>query len=126
MRDNLKTFLICGFAIGFILIISCKESNESDNGTVSFGVNTHLINCIANGEVFIDGKSIGIIPGCCDSIFDCTSTNTLNRTISMGNHSYFIEVEGQSGSCLREKAGDFNVLKGECIKIFMDLTKLGD
>lgn len=53
-------------AIGLLLCLftmnSCEEANESDRGKVSFGVNTHIINCIVTGEVFIDDRSIGMIP----------------------------------------------------------------
>jgi hypothetical protein len=113
--------------IGLLLIIltmyGCEKINETDKGNISFGVNTHIINCIATGEVFIDSKSIGIIPGFCDSIVDCESGSNLNKEISVGKHSYKIEVKGQSGTCYKVKEGDFELGKGECIKIFLDLRE---
>ena len=124
---NLPGFLSRKFLLfGFLLIIlagSCKKSDEPDTGNVSFGVNTHVINCIATGEVFIDNNTVGTIPGSCDTVIDCNSDNTLNATLATGTHSYRIEVTGQSGSCFKENTGDFELKKDDCIKIFFDLTE---
>ena len=131
LSEKIKTGLIrlyrkksiLGLILGVWIINGCEKSNDTDKGNVSFGVNTHIINCIATGEVFIDDKSIGIIPGFCDSVVDCNSANTLNKEISVGKHSYKIEVKGQSGSCYKIKEGSIDLKKSDCIKIFMDLTK---
>lgn len=111
------TYLFCFFATG------CEKSTEENMGNVSFGVNTHVINCIAVAEVFIDNKSQGLIPGYCDTIINCDSVNTLNIEISEGKHSYYIELKEQSSSCYNEQAGDFEVKDDECVKVFFDLTK---
>lgn len=112
-----------GLILGVWVVSGCEKSNETDKGTVSFGVNTHIINCIATGEVFIDDKSIGIIPGFCDEVVGCNAANTLNRDIPAGKHTYKIEVKGQSGSCYKIKEGSIDLKKNDCIKIFMDLSE---
>ncbi len=116
-----KRIAIIGLLFGFIIINSCEKSKDSDKGNVSFGINTHVINCIATAEVFVDSKSIGFIPGTCDTIVNCNSPYTLNKEISVGKHSYRIDVIGQSGSCLRIKEGDFDLVKDDCLRIFGDL-----
>jgi hypothetical protein len=122
MRLISKKFFF-GLILGIWIINGCEKSNKTDKGNVSFGVNTHIINCIATGEVFIDDKSIGIIPGSCDAVVDCNAANTLNKEISVGKHSYKIEVKGQSGSCCKIKEGSIDLKKNDCIKIFMDLSE---
>ena len=120
---NASKSIVIGLLLCILTMNSCEEANESDKGKVSFGVNTHIINCIATGEVFIDNKSIGIIPASCDSIVDCESESNLNIDLSVGKHSYKIQVKGPSGSCYKLKEGDFELGKDECVKIFFDLTK---
>lgn len=128
MKSNVKEYKIStiGLLLGILILISCEKSSDTDKGNVSFGVNTHVINCIVTDEVFIDNKTIGTIPGYCDSVVDCNSTNTLNKDISVGKHSYKIEINGQSGSCYSVKEGDFELSNGDCLKIFMNLTKQDD
>ena len=117
-----KCILICT-CLFFFFAIGCEKSTESDMGNVSFGVNTHLINCISVAEVFIDNKSQGLIPGFCDTIINCDSVNTLNLKIAVGKHSYYIELKEQSSSCYNEQSGDFELKDNECVKIFFDLKK---
>jgi len=112
--------------ISAILFLGCDKNENSDKGTISFGVNTHLINCIVTSKVYLDDKETGIIPGFCDTIIDCKSDNTLNLEIPTGQHSFKIEIVGQSGSCLREKTGDLILEKYECKRIFFDITKQDD
>jgi len=114
---------ILGLILNVLLLTNCKKSNDIDKGNVSFGYNTYRINCIVTGEVFIDNKSLGVIPGSCDSVVDCNSGNTLNTSLKVGKHNYKIEIKGQSGNCYNVKEGSFELKKNECVKIFMDLTK---
>jgi len=119
---KLKHLVKTAFCVSILIFSGCEKINDSsDKGNVTFGVNTHVINCAATAEVFVDNKSIGIIPGFCDSIVDCISSTTLNKELSIGKHTYKIEVNC-SGSYL-VKEGDFELKKGDCVKIFMDLRK---
>jgi len=102
------------------LALGCEDSK--DNTKVSFGVNTHIIDCVATAEVFIDGVSVGTIPGYCDAITDCESSNTLNKDVEAGEHTYKIEVKGVDGGCYRVEEGSFEINNNECVKIFMDLS----
>lgn len=109
-----------------ILIIGCEKSKTYDVGQVSFGINTHIINCVTTTKVYVDNKEVGIIKGFCDTIIDCSSENTLNIELNTGEHGFRFEVSGLNGSCFREKAGDFELEKNECKKIFFDITKRND
>lgn len=103
-------------------IIGCDKNDTYNKGSVSFGTNTRLLNCITTTKVYIDNKEIGIVEGFCDTIIDCAGDNTLNIELSTGEHSFRFEVSGLNGSCYREKAGDFTLDKYECEKIFFDIT----
>jgi hypothetical protein len=105
----------------FMLLIGCEEKGI---GTVSFGSNNDLLNCIQDAYVFVDGIEIDIIPGYCDSIIDCESEYTLNHTVTEGNHDYKIVIENRSaGTCYMEKTGDFAIKKDECIRVYYDVTQ---
>lgn len=116
-----KIITTIGLLLALIIINSCEKHKDSYKGNFSFGINTHVINCIATAEVFVDNKSIGFVPGFCDTIVNCNSSYTLNREISVGKHSYIINLMGQSGSCSRIKEGDFDLVKDDCLRIFYDL-----
>jgi len=103
---RLKLFFI---SINLILIIGCEKSEIDDMGKASFGINTHIINCVTTTKVYVDNKEVGIIKGFCDTIIDCSSENTLNIELKTGKHDFRFEVSGENGSCFREKLGDFEI-----------------
>ena len=110
------------FLIGLIILMSsCEKDSE---GTVSFGSNDDLLNCIHEAYVFIDGIEVGIIPGYCDSIIDCSSASTLNYTVKEGDHEFEIEVENrQGGICYSKISGEFKVDADECVRIYYDVVE---
>ena len=114
----MKHFLLIGL---IVVMASCEKDGD---GTVSFGSNDDLLNCIHEAYVFVDGIEIGTIPGYCDSIIDCSSTNTLNYTIREGNHEFEIVVENrQGGTCYSEITGEFVVDPNECIRLYYDVVE---
>ncbi len=112
--------------IGLLLVmVSCdknKELVEEGTGTVSFGSNYGLLNCIIESEVFVDGELIGSIPGSCDSVFDCAGDATLNHELSEGEHSFEIILSDQDGSCFADTTGEFTVGTDECLTIHFDIS----
>lgn len=108
--------------IGLIIIMSsCEKDGE---GTVSFGSNDDLLNCIHEAYVFIDGIEVGIIPGYCDSIIDCSSASTLNYAVKEGSHEFVLVVENrQGGTCYYEITGEFEVDPNKCVKIYYDVVE---
>lgn len=112
--------------IFILIIVGCDKNDIEDKGSVSFGINTHILNCVTTTKVYIDNREVGIIEGFCDTIIDCKSENTLNIELKTGKHNFRFEVSGLNGSCFREKAGDFELDKDECEKIFFDITKRDD
>ncbi len=114
----MKKVLIFGI---LLFILGCDKKG---NGTVSFGSNDDLLNCIHEATVFIDGNEIGTIPGYCESILDCASENTLNHIITEGEHSYEIVIQNESGgSCYMEKTGEFIIGEDECVKIYFNVIQ---
>lgn len=114
----MKYLLSIGFVLLMIGSISC---NKEGAGTVSFGSNSSLMNCITESSVFIDDVHVGIIPGSCDSVVNCSGEQTLNVEVSEGEHSYRIEIVSSEGNCHKETTGEFSVSDGECVKIFFDI-----
>lgn len=113
----MKHYIFIGI---LVLISSCGKDGE---GTVSFGSNDDLLNCIHEAYVFVNGIEIGIIPGYCDTITDCSGDNTLNYTITEGNHAFKIVVENrQGGTCYSETSGEFKVDTDECVRIYYDVV----
>ena len=111
----MKKYLVLGL---LFFIYGCEETG---NGTVSFGSNYEILNCMVESKVFIDGDKIGSIPGYCDTIINCISDYTLNKEISEGTHSFRIEIANQSGNCYNEKSGEFSIKKDDCVRIFFNV-----
>lgn len=113
--------------IGLIFtIVSCENNGSNDDdiigsGTVSFGSNFHLVNCVIESKVIIDGELIGSLPGSIDTIIDCSGDATLNHELLEGDYSFEIILSDQDGSCFADTTGEFTIGKDECITIHFDI-----
>lgn len=123
IEEKKTSYETCLF-IGLLLIIVGCDKDKDGTGTVSFGSNYYLMNCIVESALFVDGELIGSLPGNCDSIVDCASDLTLNLEVSEGDHSYEIIISNQDGSCFADTSGVFAVGKDECIKIHFDILEM--
>jgi len=102
--------------------VYCYNGNEQKEGYVTFGANYHVINCLSTVTVFLDGENIGVLQKPVDFINDCGEAWNLNRKISIGLHTYRVEIRGGCGS--KDIAGTFKVSENECVKIFIDYHQI--
>lgn len=113
------------FLLFFVLTTTSCEKDSGKTGTVTFGANYHIINCITNITVFIDGEKVGMIEMPSDSVIDCGISGYLNKDVSIGNHSYKVEIRPEMGAgCTKDIKGTFRIHENECKKIFIDYTKI--
>jgi len=72
----------------------------------------------------LNDLNVGKVPSSTDSVVDCTSSSNLNLTLPVGKHDFKVEIRSSSGSCQMDTSGTINVIKDECIPIYIDITKL--
>jgi hypothetical protein len=116
--------LIC---LGLTFVFSsCKEKEEVKEGYVTFGANYHVINCITDVTIFLDGGNIGVLQNSVDAISDCGEAENLTKKISVGEHTYKIEIRPKDGGegCIKDVTGVFTVSENECKKIFIDYYQI--
>jgi hypothetical protein len=105
-----------------------QSTEKKMTGTVSFGANSGVVNCITHVKIYIDDKEIGIIPDVCNEIKSCSDSANLNFQIETGHHFYKAEILNNQGGidgCLSGTTGSFFVNENECVKIFIDYYELG-
>jgi hypothetical protein len=104
-----------------IFLFSCTDENEKTYGTVVFGANYHVIDCITNVDVFIDGKHIGQLETPADSVPDCDLNYGLREELATGHHNYKIEIRSEQGiGCTKDITGELNITEGCCETVFID------
>ena len=118
------SLLVC---FGLVLSISsCDEvQNNQKNGSVTFGANYHVINCITTVTIFLDGENIGTLQHFVDAIDNCGETENITKNIPIGIHSYKVEIRPESGSaCTKDILGTFEISENECKIIFIDYFQI--
>ena len=116
----IPTVMICG-----ILFIGCDSDKEKKIGIVTFGANYHVINCVTKVTIFLDGENIGTLQNYVDAIHDCGEIGTLTKEISVGKHTYKVEIRPPTGEgCKNDITGTFTISENECEKIFIDFFQL--
>lgn len=117
-----------GLVVIFVLIFlfSCKdENNNGATGTVAFGANYHIINCITTVDVFIDGKHYGQLEGPADSVPDCMANYGLRTELETGHHAYKVEIRPLMGiGCSEDVEGELNITEGGCETVFINYLKV--
>jgi len=120
--------IISAFICG-VVFISCSSDNvgkiEDRTGIVTFGANFHIINCITTVTIFLDSENIGTLQNPVDAIADCEETGNLTKEISVGKHTYRIEIRPLLGEgCKKDITGTFVISENECKKIFVDFLQV--
>ena len=118
------------FVICLLVFLSCGEDDVETNlseveatGELTFGANSHIVNCVTSVEVFIDGESIGVIPGCVDSIGGCDLEDNLTITLTVGDYHYEVVISGD-GDCSEGDSGSVTINENECTEVFVDYREI--
>jgi hypothetical protein len=111
---------------GLILVFSsCVKEESERKGFVTFGANYHIINCISTVTISVDGKIIGDLKNPTDTISDCGEKENITEGVSIGEHTYNINIRSESGTgCTENIAGRFTISENECEKIFIDYLEI--
>ena len=100
---------------------SCDDKEEKKSAYVTFGANFGVLNCMSNVTIFLDDENIGVLETHIDTINDCGELGTLTKQISVGEHTYKVEIKG---GCAKNVTGKFTVSENECKKVFIDYFKI--
>jgi len=117
MKKLAFSIILCLFLIiGF----TCNKS-VTPKGTVSFGANYGVINCITSVTIYVDNNKIGVLGSTIDNITDCGQNGTITKDLSVGQHSYKVEIRPLSGiGCTKDITGTIQIVENECSKVFID------
>lgn len=114
--------------LSLTLFIACGEDEIEENlpevvkqGEITFGANSHIINCVTSVEVFINDQSIGVIPSYADSLVSCGVEGNLTKTLDVGSYTYKAVITG-GGDCNAEESATITISENECTKVFLDYT----
>ena len=119
-----KNILLIAISIIF-LTISCDNDDVKETGTVTFGANYHAINCITYVTVYIDGTELGTLQSPTDEITECNAPENLSKELTVGKHSYLIEIRPELGTgCTKDIVGSFELDENECEKLFIDYFEI--
>ncbi len=112
-------------ALGTFLLFFSISCNKTRTGTVSFGANYDIINCITTVSIYIDGEKMGKLEQPSHGITGCNQPGNLNLMLPVGNHHYRVEIKPHEGvGCSKNIEGNFKLNENDCIKIFIDYTKI--
>ncbi len=115
--------------IGILLVIasftiifsSCNKDENDKTGFITFGTNYNIINCITTVTIYVDNTNIGTLKNYTDTIYDCGEESNITKELSVGEHSYKIEIRPENGTgCMKDITDSFIIKKNECKKIFID------
>ena len=108
-------------SIIMILLVSCDNDDSKTKGSVTFGANYGIINCITTVTVYIDNENIGNLSIPTDTITDCGLTGNITKDLTVGYHDYVVEIRPEIGTgCTKDISGSFEIYENECTKIFID------
>jgi hypothetical protein len=117
----MKINILLSFMSLFLLVIFSCRHEENLKGTVTFGANYDVINCITNVVIFIDGKQIGKLNSPSHGITECGQPENLTEELMVGPHSYKIEIRPALGiGCTKDINGTVDIIENECTKVFID------
>lgn len=106
---------------GFVIVNSCDKAENDKKGFVTFGANYHIINCITSVTIYVDDKNIGTLENPTNSIVDCGEETNITKELTVGEHSYKVEIRPEIGSgCTKDITGTFTISENKCEKIFID------
>lgn len=112
-------------ALILIALTSCDKLDVGKKASVTFGSNFHVVNCISTVTIFLDDENIGTLENSVDSIVECGETDNITKEVSVGVHSYKVEIRSVNGEgCEKDITGTFVVTENECEKIFIDYYEI--
>jgi len=118
------SLLIC---LGMILVFyACDDNKDEEKGFVTFGANYHVINCISTVTIYLDNEQIGTLEHSTDTIVNCNEPGNITKAVSVGQHSYKVEIRAEGGGCNKKITGTFSVAENDCEKIFIDYWHIFD
>ena len=104
-----------------ILSSSCNKDKTNKTGFVTFGANYNIINCITTVTIYVDNINIGTLKNFTDTISDCGEKSNITKELTVGEHSYKVEIRPKDGTgCTKDIYGSFTIKENECKKIFID------
>ncbi|NDW19073.1 hypothetical protein D0T53_09125 [Dysgonomonas sp. 216] len=108
--------------------LSCDDDDDKDKpkGFVTFGANYNIVNCPTTVTIYLDGKKIGTLSDPVDNISDCDQEGTIAKEISVGEHSYKVEIRSESNCLTKDLTGKVVIFEDECEKIFIDYSQIFD
>jgi len=128
-RENRWTGFMIGYA-GWLVILFVAGSytkEESLYGSVTFGANYHVINCLVTVTIYIDHQKIGKLESYTNPLADCYQPDCITRTLPPGPHTYQVEIRGETGNtCMKDISGSFEIFENECERIFIDFFQIYD
>ncbi len=120
-----KRIVFLFIPIFLILIFSCESENLNGNGTVTFGANFHIIDCISYVTVYVDDIELGTLQNSTNEITECNAPENLSKELTAGKHSYLVEIRPPIGTgCTKDISGTFTLVDNECEKIFIDYNTI--
>ncbi len=110
---------------GGLILNSCNKPEDNKTGFVTFGANYHTINCISTVTIYVDNKQIGTLTSPTDTIISCGEKFNITKELSVGEHSYKIEIRPECGTgCTKDINKTFTISENNCEKVFIDYLKL--
>lgn len=129
-----KTYLIIDRTLiinsqDYKLLFDFISIHDSDKGTVLFCTNAHMINCVFEIEISIDGEKAGTLDA--SSIYsgnDCYCENSagigLLISLDKGIYEYSAKMVKCSATNITNSwTGDLTVVGDSCSVVFLDITK---
>lgn len=111
------------------LIFAFIENYDSSLGKVLFCTNSHIMNCVFEIEISIDGEKVETLDaGSLYSDIDCYCENSadigLVIPLEKGEYSYSAEeLKCSAVNATGSWSGNFLVAEDSCTVIFLDITK---
>ncbi|MDO9340503.1 MAG: hypothetical protein Q7T72_08260 [Bacteroidales bacterium] len=120
----MKMAVLLLLSTSLFLCLSCKKE-EIKKGTATFGANYGVINCVTNVTIYVDDEKIGKLESSTDDVTDCGQQGNLTKELSVGQHSYKVEIRPGFGSgCTKDITGTVLINENECTKVFIDYYKI--
>ncbi len=125
MKTQLKLTDVLLYLFVFIFY-ACDSSNTNEGkGVVTFGANSHVINCPTVVTIYINDEKIGSLSNSADEIMECGAATNITKELPVGEYSYKVEVRGKLGKdCKRDIEGTFSITENGCKKIFIDYNEI--
>lgn len=111
------------------LIFASIDNYDSSLGKVLFCTNSHIMNCVFELEISIDGEKAGTLDArSFYSDIDCYCENSadigLVIPLEKGAHSYSAEeLKCSAVNATGSWSGNFSIAEDSCTVIFLDVTK---